>query len=352
VKPLFEIAVFATISEYSYMSELWMNNIENDAPIIFPATSPADDPAWGRAICRAHGLHHVNLSAGILRAELFSARGRRPAFFSAPYLSDGGVYNSKNLIDGKSLAKLHCFLEETNARFILLKSRVPLSNSEDNCVVDRSYFTFTLDIRGGSEYIWNNVIRAKIRNQVRSGFKWKPSIRTGRVELINDFYRVFSECMRDLGTPVYGKKFFEAILEEFGDRCEILIMEVPGLGVVSGGILITCGDTMFHPYAVTLKSALPKSLNNSFYWKLIEHACRKNLKCFDMGRSHQDQGTFQYKKNWEAQPVQLYYNYFLARGEIIPSRETNQIKLATNMWKKMPLMITNALGPNLIKRMM
>ena len=165
-----------------------------------------------------------------------------------------------------------------------------------------------------------------------------------------NFYRVFSTCMRDLGTPVYGKNFFSLILEEFGDQGEIVLMDSPNMGVVSGALLLTCGNTMFHPYAVTRKNALPLSLNNAFYWKLIEHACEKNLRAFDMGRSHQNQGTFQYKKSWEAQPIQLYYNYIFGEEIKIPSFETRQIQLATRFWKKLPLFLTNLVGPRLIRR--
>ena len=194
-----------------------MNKLDRDSTT-FPIKNPADDPAWGRAVCRAHGLRQVNFSTGLLRADLFSAGGRRPTFFSAPYFSDGGVYNSSKYIDDQSLADLRFFLEEKNARYILLKSRVPLSASRDNIAVDLSYFTLTLDLRGGLEHLWDNVLRAKTRNQVRSGLKWNPVTRVGGVELIDDFHRLFARCMRDLGTPVYGKTFFKAILEEFGER--------------------------------------------------------------------------------------------------------------------------------------
>ena len=302
-------------------------------------------------ICRAHGLEREIFSTDKFRAELFSMGGRRPAFFSAPYLSDGGI-KAREDIDHESLLALREFLDSTNARYLLLKSRLPLFSSAENLFIDRSYFTFSLDLTGGSYHIWENVIRAKNRNQVRRGLKWNPEIHIGGIELITDFYRVFSESMRDLGTPVYSRYFFEAILEEFKDRSEIMIMKVPNLGVVSGGLLITCGNTMFHPYAVTLKSALPLSLNNVFYWKLIERACEKKLRGFDMGRSHREQGTFTYKKNWSAQPVQLYYNYVLAQGARIPNHETSGIKFATSVWKKLPLTIANKLGPNLIKRIM
>ena len=149
---------------------------------------------------------------------------------------------------------------------------------------------------------------------------------------------------------VYGKNFFSLILEEFGDQGEIVLMDSPNMGVVSGALLLTCGNTMFHPYAVTRKNALPLSLNNAFYWKLIEHACEKNLRAFDMGRSHQNQGTFQYKKSWEAQPIQLYYNYIFGEEIKIPSFETRQIQLATRFWKKLPLFLTNLVGPRLIRR--
>ena len=39
----------------------------------------------------------------------------------------------------------------------------------------------------------------------------------GGRELVPEFYEVFARNMRDLGTPVYARRFFETILEEFPD---------------------------------------------------------------------------------------------------------------------------------------
>ena len=211
---------------------------------------------------------------------------------------------------------------------------------------------FSMGRRCGSESGSNPRSRQYARNQVRKGLRHKPVIQIGGNDLLDDFYGLFSRTMRDLGTPSYGKKFFGSILEEFGDLGEIMIMRVPDLGIVSGALLLTCEDTMFHPYAVTLKSALPLSLNNAFYWKLIQYACSKNLRRFDMGRSHRDYGTFRYKRSWAAEPIQLYYTYILSEGAHMPSFQTPSIQLATKVWQRLPLSVTNAIGPHIIRKIL
>ena len=42
-----------------------------------------------------------------------------------------------------------------------------------------------------------------------------------RLELLDGFYAVYARNMRDLGTPVYSKRFFRNILEVFPDSTGI-----------------------------------------------------------------------------------------------------------------------------------
>ena len=54
------------------------------------------------------------------------------------------------------------------------------------------------------------VIEGLSRNcgsQVRRAQKEGMTARVGGVEMSDEFYAVFSRCMRDLGTPVYAKAF-------------------------------------------------------------------------------------------------------------------------------------------------
>ena len=49
----------------------------------------------------------------------------------------------------------------------------------------------------------------KIRNQVRKAEKSSLTAAQGGIELVTDFYQVFSRNMRDLGTPVYPRSLLD-----------------------------------------------------------------------------------------------------------------------------------------------
>jgi hypothetical protein len=65
---------------------------------------------------------------------------------------------------------------------------------------------------------------AKVRNQVRKGRSNGLKVAWGGEELLPEFYAVFSHNMRDLGTPVYGRGLFRAVLEQFPDRAELCVV--------------------------------------------------------------------------------------------------------------------------------
>ena len=45
----------------------------------------------------------------------------------------------------------------------------------------------------------------------------------GNIDLLDDFYNVFSSNMRDLGSPVHPKKLFKNILSEFPEEARICL---------------------------------------------------------------------------------------------------------------------------------
>ena len=64
----------------------------------------------------------------------------------------------------------------------------------------------------------------KVRNRVKKGRKNGLRVSWGGLEKVREFYSVFSENMRDLGTPVYSRRLFASILEQFPDRAELCVV--------------------------------------------------------------------------------------------------------------------------------
>jgi len=173
----------------------------------------------------------------------------------------------------------------------------------------------------------------------------------GGDELIDGFYTVFSQHMRDLGTPVYGKKFFQHIYENIpSSLCVVYLNDKP----------VSCGwlfkhehhDRVSIPWASTLREANGYSMNTFMYYKILEHCILAGTKTFDFGRSTIDAGTYKFKAQWGAVPtICQWHGYRIDGSKPEPRLATDQGKmgLIVNTWKKLPLPVANLLGPHIIK---
>jgi hypothetical protein len=87
------------------------------------------------------------------------------------------------------------------------------------------------------------------------------------------------------------------------------------------------------------------------YWEIIKFAIDKGVAKLDFGRSTPNEGTYNFKKQWGAQPVPLYWQYLLPSGGKMPDlTPTNpKYQAAIRTWQKLPLPITNLLGPLIVR---
>lgn len=193
---------------------------------------------------------------------------------------------------------------------------------------------------------------AKLRSQIRRPQRHNPVVKRGGADRLDDFYRVFSRNMRDLGTPVYGKKMFADILERFADSSDIVVIEIDGTPVAAGFLLSHRGMTEV-PWASSDRRYNKLSVNMLLYWEMLRTSIERGSRIFDFGRSSVDSGTFRFKKQWGAEPVQLFWSYWLAAGQQLPelNPENSRYALAIRAWQRLPVPLTQAIGPMLARNL-
>jgi serine/alanine adding enzyme len=191
---------------------------------------------------------------------------------------------------------------------------------------------------------------SKLRSQIRRAQKEGMDVRVGGAELLEDFYRVFARCMRDLGTPVYEKGFFQSILETFPKDVRLCVVSLKGIPLASG-LLYGFRRTLEIPWAASDKRFSRLAPNMLLYSAVLEYACREGFTEFDFGRSSVDSGTYRFKQQWGAQPHQLYWYYWLAAGQGIPelNPDNPKFKAAIFIWQHLPLGVTKLIGPHIVK---
>ena len=188
--------------------------------------------------------------------------------------------------------------------------------------------------------------RAMVRKGVESGL---TSRLTNDVDL---FYRIYSESVRNLGTPVFPRRFFATLLDEFARDLEIAVVSGSGRDIATV-LSFYYRDEVLPYYGGSLAPARSLRGNDFMYWDLMVRAAARGARVFDYGRSKIGTGAFDFKKNWGFVPQPLHYEYHLVRSAIIPEHNPNNPKyrLMINAWKRLPLPIANAFGPLLARHL-
>jgi FemAB-related protein (PEP-CTERM system-associated) len=209
--------------------------------------------------------------------------------------------------------------------------------------------TMILPLTGDPQTQWTG-FNAKLRNQVRKAEKNGLGCRTGGAELLDDFYRVFARNMRDLGTPVYAKDFFRNVLAGFPGSSRVFAVSRQG-ETVGAGIVSWYRGTMEMPWASSISDFKQFCPNNLLYWEAIRFAIANGCRAFDFGRSTPNEGTFNFKKQWGATPVQLHWQYLLAADGAPPELNPKNPKFqaAIGVWKRLPVGLTRLFGPGIVR---
>ena len=192
-------------------------------------------------------------------------------------------------------------------------------------------------------------IPSKQRTMIRKGIR--NELKGETVTDIERIFRVYSESVRNLGTPVFTKKYFKVLQEVFADDCSILMITHQGRDVA--GVLSFYYQNQVMPYyGGSIKDARSiKAVNDFMYWDLMCRASEKGCTLFDFGRSKVGTGPYSFKRNWGFEPEPLHYEYFLVKSDKVPEVNPNNPKYQKmiSAWKKLPLPVANTVGPFLAK---
>lgn len=267
---------------------------------------------------------------------------------SLPFLNYGGVLADSDGAIQALLMRAEQIAQECEAKSIEYRYGFSI-HADENCRTDK--VAMILNLPGTPDEL-GKMIGSKRRSQIKRPLRENPTVLSGGLELLDDFYEVFTRNMHDLGTPPYAKKWFSAILEVFPEDARLFVIyhkDEP----VSCAFVIGFGDMMEIPWASTLKSVNHLSMNMLLYWEVLSSAINRGYKQFDFGRSSKNSGTLRFKKQWGGEQVQLYWYYWLKDNEPLPTLKPDNPKfsLAIKAWKKLPVSVTRLIGPAIVKNL-
>jgi len=266
---------------------------------------------------------------------------------SLPYLNSAGVLADDDATAGLLIDRAVELADRLGVRRLEVRHEHALKHPKlAHSRTDKVHMR--LDLPGTVQTLWAG-LKANVRNQVRKGQKNELTVAWGGHDLLSDFYAIFSRNMRDLGTPVYGRSLFAAVLDQFPSRAELCVVRQDKTSVAAALLLHGWGMTEV-PSASSLRSHNHTCANMLLYWHLLERAVQRGQDVFDFGRSTPGTGTYSFKKQWGASPMPAEWQYYLRTGGIGDARPDNpRYQRLIRIWQRLPVCLTRLLGPFIVR---
>jgi FemAB-related protein (PEP-CTERM system-associated) len=209
------------------------------------------------------------------------------------------------------------------------------------------YVTFRKPISANDETNLKAIPR-KQRAMVRKGIS--NGLRSEVDRGVDRFFELYADNMHRHGTPAMPKRYFTALLREFGDGCDVQTVIGADGEPLSSVFTFFFRDEVLPYYAGDARAARDLAANDFKYWTLMQRAAARGCAVFDYGRSKQGTGSYAFKKNWGFEPTPLHYEYCLYRRDAVPQNNPSNAnyRLLIAAWKRMPLGVANWLGPHVV----
>jgi serine/alanine adding enzyme len=264
---------------------------------------------------------------------------------SMPHLKGGGIVaddpETEKLLLG---AAVHA-ARQSNATYVELRH---LTERDLPLVPRQDKVGAVLRIEPSSDARLSR-LEKKTRNLVKKSLTFGMTSEFGRAELLAEFYEVYRLHMHDLGSPSYSFQFFAEILSRFPDENRICVVRL-GQDTVAAAFLLGFRETLEVAWASSYRKFNSLKPNMFLYWNVLTFAAEQGYGFLDFGRSSRGSGTYDFKLQWGAVPSSLNWGYWLNAGASVPStRSAPGMQVASRMWQRLPVAVTNVLGPKLVR---
>lgn len=272
------------------------------------------------------------------------------ALISTPFCVYGGAITDSEDIT-RQLEQHACEIaEQLEVDYLELRYKEKQNSS---LLLKQASSTFGCELGDDAEKILANV-KKKQRAVIRHSLKNELSFTTtqkNNSQVFEDFYQLLSTSYRNLGTPIFSKKFFQQLVDVFGDDVDIAVIadktEQPSTAVMN----FYFNEQVLPYYGGGNSDARYLKSADYMYYQIMCSARDKGYTWFDFGRSKNDGGPYKYKKSWGMEPEPLYYYYHLVKAQDLPNLSPNnpKYKVFIGLWQKLPLKISQLIGPFLSK---
>jgi len=314
--------------------------------------------AWARVIAATYGYAPVNLIArrGGAIAGVLALTDVRSALFGRSLISTaftvGGGILTSDAAARRALAD--AAVEEgrrRNVRYVELRARKGVL--EGWPVKSAVYAGFEKELPADEAENLKMIPRRR-RATVRKAI---AAAKNGALSAefngdVDAFYALYAQALRDLGTPIFPKKFVRVLMAEFSQEAEILVIAADGQPVLAL-LSFYFGKKVMPYYFGARADARAHRAYDYAIWLQMRRGADKGATLFDFGRSKYGTGSFDYKSYWgfEAQPLEYQYALIGEREAPNISPSNPKFSAASAAWKRLPLGLANTVGPMLARHL-
>jgi FemAB-related protein (PEP-CTERM system-associated) len=307
---------------------------------------------WLVERCFGHRSHYLaaqrgNRITGVLPLFEMKSLLFGHALVSLPFAIGGGLAADDAEAAGALLDEAKSLAERLGVDYLELRSEKAAS---PDLLTKDLYVTFRNDLAAGEE-AWLKRMERKRRQMMnyvgRAGFSW----RIAGLEELPLFYRLFSESMRHHGTPVYPRLFLQEILDRHPEQTHLFFVMHEGK-TVAATLTILFRDVVMPFYAGADRTLRPRGVDDFLYLSIMRWGRENGFRTFDFGRSKRGTGAYAFKARWGMDEVPLAYQYHLVKARELPnvSPANPKYQAVIRAWQKLPLPVTQLLGPQIIRR--
>jgi FemAB-related protein (PEP-CTERM system-associated) len=306
---------------------------------------------WRAVLQRAfgHRTHYlVARAGGAVRGVLPLAEMKSLLFghslVSTPFCVYGGIVAADEPARAALEARACALARELGVDYLEMRNR---RRQHAGWPSKDLYVTFRRPIDADSE---KNMLaiprkqRAMVRKGIQKGLRAEIDARPDR------HFAMYSESLRNLGTPVFSKRYLEVLQDVFGTDCEILTV-MHGESAVASVLSFYFRDEVLPYYGGGTHAARSVSGNDFMYWSVMERAREGGRRLFDYGRSKRGTGSYDFKTYWGFEPEPLHYEYYLVRRREMPNLSPTNPKYEAmiKVWRSLPVALTRFIGPPVAK---
>ncbi|WP_319548611.1 FemAB family XrtA/PEP-CTERM system-associated protein [Desulfogranum marinum] len=268
---------------------------------------------------------------------------------SMPFLDYGGILS----VDKNVSQKLHEYAaniaKDTGSHDLIYRhSQKKISE----CSTYENKVSFLMELDRSESVLWQR-IGSERRNRIKKANKLGLSVSYGKKSDLDVFYKIWSANMRDLGSPVHSKRFFNSILEYLPENSGIILVRDVNDTVIASGLYLKYKETVSLPWVSSRKKFFHLYPNILLYWHLMADHGKVGYRLFDFGRSSINSGTYHFKKRWKAKRFQLCWEIMSLNNKSTDflNQDSESFAPMITCWKHTPVWITNIIGPYLRKNL-